>query len=191
MRWYEKLYVGEKAKKHRYETIQAVRNGRPMGFYVLTPAAGERNLLDIYPALTLKLPYYEKQDLLIVGIAADFEDAAAKAMKNGYAVYYAADARVIHSHNYTASQQFHRNFDLAISQADNPDVFSGIRSEGEGIRMVKDTARWLVKTGHAYLVPKLVVDSGFKYLGYLAGKRYKKLPRKLAVKLSMNRNYWK
>ena len=66
MRWYEKLYVGEKAKKHRYETIQAVRNGRPMGFYVLTPAAGERNLLDIYPALTLKLPYYEKQDLLIV-----------------------------------------------------------------------------------------------------------------------------
>ena len=46
------------------------------GFYVLTPAAGERNLLDIYPALTLKLPYYEKQDLLIVGIAADFEDAA-------------------------------------------------------------------------------------------------------------------
>ncbi len=27
---------------------------------------------------------------------------AAKAMKNGYAVYYAADARVIHSHNYTA-----------------------------------------------------------------------------------------
>ena len=49
MRWYEKLYVGEKAKKHRYETIQAVRNGRPMGFYVLTPAAGERNLLDIYP----------------------------------------------------------------------------------------------------------------------------------------------
>ena len=39
MRWYEKLYVGEQAKKHRYETIQAVRNGRPMGFYVLTPAA--------------------------------------------------------------------------------------------------------------------------------------------------------
>ena len=38
MRWYEKLYVGEKVKKHRYETIQAVRNGRPMGFYVLTPA---------------------------------------------------------------------------------------------------------------------------------------------------------
>lgn len=116
---------------------------------------------------------------------------AAKAMKNGYAVCYAADARVIHSHNYTAVEQFHRNFDLAVSQADHPDVFSGIRSEGEGIRMVKDTVRWLVKTGHAYLVPKLVVDSGFKYMGYLAGKRYQKLPKALVVKLSMNRNYWK
>ena len=61
MRWYERLYVGEKAKKHRYETIQAVRNGQAFGFYVLTPAAGDRNLLDIYPALTLKLPYYQKQ----------------------------------------------------------------------------------------------------------------------------------
>ena len=76
MRWYERLYVGEKAKKHRYETIQAVRNGQAFGFYVLTPAAGDRNLLDIYPALTLKLPYYQKQDLLIVGIAEDFEDAS-------------------------------------------------------------------------------------------------------------------
>ena len=55
MRWYEKLYVGEKVKKHRYETIQAVRNGRPMGFYVLTPAAGERNLLDIYPDIKASL----------------------------------------------------------------------------------------------------------------------------------------
>ena len=76
MRWYEKLYVGEKAKKHRYETIQAVRNGQAFGYYVLTPAAGGKNLLDIYPALTLKLPYYQKKDLMIIGIADDFEDAS-------------------------------------------------------------------------------------------------------------------
>ena len=25
MRWYDRLYVGEKAKKHRYEIIQAIR----------------------------------------------------------------------------------------------------------------------------------------------------------------------
>ena len=101
---------------------------------------------------------------------------AAKAMKNGYAVYYAdaSDPSIT-----SASQQFPRNFDLAISRADNPDVFSGIRSEGEGIRMVKDTARWLIKTGHAYLVPKLVVDS-VQVSGVSCRKRYK-LPRKLVV----------
>lgn len=77
MRWYDRLYVGEKAKKDRYSIIQAVREGRSMGYYVLTPAAGGRNLLDIYPALTLMQPYYKERDLLIVGVAADYEDAAA------------------------------------------------------------------------------------------------------------------
>ena len=72
----ETRYVGEKAKKRRIGTFLAVRNGRLMWFDVLPVAAGDRNRLDIYPALTLKLPYYEKQDLLIVGIAADFEDAS-------------------------------------------------------------------------------------------------------------------
>lgn len=37
---------------------------------------------------------------------------AAKAVEAGYAIAYAADARVVHSHNYTNGQQFHRNFDL-------------------------------------------------------------------------------
>lgn len=76
MRWYDRLYVGEKAKKNRYSVIQAVRNGNPTGYYVLTPASGGNNLLDIYPALTLMQPYYKQQELLIVGVAADYEDAA-------------------------------------------------------------------------------------------------------------------
>lgn len=116
---------------------------------------------------------------------------AAKAMENGYAVCYAAEAQVVHSHNYTAMEQFHRNFDLAVSQADHPEVFSGIRSEGEGIRLVKQTAGYLVKSGHAYLLPKLVWDSGFKYLGYLTGKWYRSLPRGLVNWCTMNKNYWK
>jgi len=75
MRWYDRLYVGEKAKKDRYGIIQAVRNQKLSGYYVLTPPSNERNLLDIYPALTLHQPYYEEKDLLVVGVAADYEDA--------------------------------------------------------------------------------------------------------------------
>ena len=76
MRWYERLYVGEKAKKDRYSIIQAVRGGKYTGYYILTPPSNERNLLDIFPAITLQQPYYKERDLLILGIAADERDAA-------------------------------------------------------------------------------------------------------------------
>ena len=76
MRWYERLYVGEKAKKNRFSILQAVREEKSSGYYILTPASNPKNLLDIYPALTLKQPYYKQQDLLIVGVAADYQDAA-------------------------------------------------------------------------------------------------------------------
>ena len=116
---------------------------------------------------------------------------AGHAVQEGYQIAYAADAQVIHSHNYTAMEQLHRNFDLAVSQADHPEVFAGVRSEGEGIRLVKQTAVWLVKTGRFWLVPDLVLKSGFKYAGYLLGKNYRKLPRPMVLWLTMNRAYWK
>ena len=72
---------------------------------------------------------------------------AGELIQKGYGVAYAAEAKVVHSHNYSAIQQFHRNFDLAVSQADHPEVFAGIRSEGEGIRLVKKTAGWLCRQG--------------------------------------------
>ena len=58
---------------------------------------------------------------------------AGELIQKGYGVAYAAEAKVVHSHNYSAIQQFHRNFDLAVSQADHPEVFAGIRSEGKEI----------------------------------------------------------
>lgn len=76
MRWYEKLYVGERAKKHRFSMIQSIRDGQAFGEYILTPASNEKNILDLYPAYALRQPYYKEQDLLILGIAADYLDAA-------------------------------------------------------------------------------------------------------------------
>lgn len=112
-------------------------------------------------------------------------------LQDDYAVAYAAGARVIHSHNYNCKQQFKRNFDLAVSQADHPELFGCVRSESEGIRLVKSTARFLIRRGKPWLVPGLVVKSGFKFLGYRAGKCYRLLPKWLILKLTMNREYWK
>ena len=76
MRFYERLYFGDKAKKNRFSILQAVREEKTSGYYVLTPASNEKNLLDMYSASALNQPYYKQQDFLIVGVAADYEDAA-------------------------------------------------------------------------------------------------------------------
>ncbi len=109
----------------------------------------------------------------------------------GDRVAYAAQAQVIHSHNYTGRQQFHRNFDLAVSQAQHLDVFGRVSSEGEGIRLVKETAAFLLRQGKPFQVFRLVYQSGCKYIGYFLGKRYQKLPRWLILRCTASRNYWK
>ena len=116
---------------------------------------------------------------------------AGKRIYAGDKVAYVAEAKVIHSHNYTGRQQFHRNFDLAVSQAQHPEVFEGVPSEGEGIRMVKGTAKYLVRNGYPWKVFMLVYQSGCKYIGYFLGKRYEKLPMWLILKCTSSRKYWK
>ena len=111
--------------------------------------------------------------------------------KKGYAIVYAADARVYHSHNYTCMQQFHRNFDLGVSQAEHPEVFEGVPSEGEGIRLVKKSMAYLVRTGHIWMIPGLFFQSAAKYAGYFLGKRYRKLPENLILACTMSPDYWK
>lgn len=115
---------------------------------------------------------------------------AAAVIKAGYGIAYAAEAEVIHSHNLSGKEQFHRNFDLAVSQADHPEVFEGLRSEGEGIRLVKKTASYLITCGKFWLLPVLLYGSGCKYIGYWLGKRYRKLPKKAVMRFTMNPGYW-
>ena len=116
---------------------------------------------------------------------------AAKVIKNGYAVAYCAEAQVVHSHNYTLKEQFSRNFDLGVSQTQHPEVFLEVKSESEGIRMVKKTAGYLFKNGHWYELPYFLLSVAAKYLGYRKGRNYLKLSAKRILKYTMNREYWK
>ena len=116
---------------------------------------------------------------------------ASKLIEDGKAVAYQADARVWHWHDYKAMQQLHRNFDLAVSQAQHPEVFEGVPSEGEGIRMVKATAKYLIRSGQPLKIWNLVYQSGCKYIGYFLGKRYEKLPKWVVLKCTSSIKYWK
>ncbi len=115
---------------------------------------------------------------------------AAKAIEAGYGIAYTAEARVYHSHNYTNREQFHRNFDLGVSQAEHPEVFAAYPSESEGVRFVRKMIKHLTEVGLKRQIPHVIVQSGFKYLGYLSGKHYRSLPKKVALKLSGSREYW-
>lgn len=116
---------------------------------------------------------------------------AAKAVEQGYLIEYAADAKVIHSHNYSVRQQFRRNFDLAVSQADHPEIFARVSSEAEGMRLVKSTMKYLCRIGKPYLIWNLGWQCVGKYAGYYLGKRYKKLGRRRILKCTMSPEYWK
>ena len=109
----------------------------------------------------------------------------------GYGIAYAAEAKVIHSHNYNCMQQFHRNFDLGVSQAEHPEIFEGVPSEGEGMRLVKKTLAYLIHSGRIWLIPGFALQCAGKYAGYLAGKKFRKLPKKFILWCTMSPNYWK
>lgn len=115
---------------------------------------------------------------------------ARKMINDGYLIAYEAEAVVKHSHNYSGLMQFKRNFDLGVSHADNPETFGDVRSEGEGIKLVKETAKFLCSKFMPWLVIKLVYHSGCKYIGYRLGKKYKSLPKKIVYLCTMNKQYF-
>lgn len=115
---------------------------------------------------------------------------AAKAVQAGYKVYYASKALIRHSHNYSNMQYFHRNFDLGVSHREHAEIFDAVKSEDEGVKLVLDTMKYLIKKNKWCMIPKLIISSSFKYMGYKLGKRYDKLPKGTVLKCTMSKRYW-
>ena len=109
----------------------------------------------------------------------------------GYKIAYNAEAKVLHSHNYSYLQQFSRNFDLGVSHKEYAEFFNSVSSESEGMKLVKQTLRYLLDHKQYLLIPDLIMNAGFKYLGYLMGVNYRKLPQGLVEHFSMNKGYWR
>lgn len=116
---------------------------------------------------------------------------ASAAVHAGYSVSYKADARVIHSHNYTWRQQLRRNFDLGVSQTDYSEAFAGVHSEAEGKKLVSAAWKYLQKKGKLYRFPGFCVQCAFRYAGFLMGKNYRRLPKGWVLAITTNKEYWK
>lgn len=108
---------------------------------------------------------------------------ARKLINDGKRIAYQADAKVYHSHRYTGAEQFRRNFQNGVSHADHPETFGDVKASGEGMRLVKKTAEFLLKRGLVFMLIPLFWQSACKYAGYTLGERYDKLPVKLKERL--------
>ena len=116
---------------------------------------------------------------------------ASKVIQNGYAVYYAAEAKVIHSHSYTCMQQFRRNFDLGVSQKQYREVFEHISSEKEGAGFAKKTIVTLCRRGHIGKAVYFAWQCAFRLAGYKLGKNYDRLSDGMISFCTMSPGYWK
>jgi len=115
---------------------------------------------------------------------------AARSIMADYGVAYAADARVVHSHDYTLVQQFRRYFDNGVSMCGNDTVYawSGVGRSGGG--MVLAVSRELIRMRRMRYIPWLIAESAAKFVGYQLGKRHRMLPASICRRFTMHRGIW-
>lgn len=80
---------------------------------------------------------------------------------------------------------------MAVSQAQHPEVFSGVSSEKEGMRLVRTVAGTLVRQRRVMEMIPFFFQCAAKYAGYAFGKHYDSLPEKVLMLCTDNQSFWK
>jgi rhamnosyltransferase len=169
-------YGPETLKK---DTAEAPRIGTNVFFCSNSFAAYRRSTL-------LELGGFRRD--LILGEDMEF---AARAISAGYANVYCATASVFHSHNYTVLQTLERYFDLGVFDSTNSWMRSQFGSHSsQGLRFIASELSYLLKRAPLH-VPKAILQTIAKFLGYRLGLLEAALPLPLKRKLSMQPSYWK
>ena len=121
------------------------------------------------------------------------EDAyvAARLLLAGWAVRYAADAQVRHSHDYPLLQEFRRYFDIGVFYGREAWIGQAFgRAGGEGRRFVQAELAALRQAGAWPRVPEVLLRNALKLLGYRLGHLERHLPRRLKHRISLFPGYW-
>ena len=116
---------------------------------------------------------------------------AAKLLKAGYKIAYAADACVYHSHDYSLWQEMKRYFDMGVFHAREPWIRQqfGI-AESEGLKFVISEIKYLSR--HAFWrIPEGMLRTLFRYTGFRLGLKEKSIPLCIKRVFAMNKGYFK
>ncbi|GGJ35357.1 glycosyltransferase family 2 protein [Deinococcus roseus] len=115
---------------------------------------------------------------------------ASRILHSGGTIKYVAEAKVLHSHDYTLQQQFRRNFDVGVFFHDSSALLPGAGVGKEGVRFVLAQIQHVVQQGRPLLAFKVVTESAVKYLAFQLGKRHPLIPLNLKRKFSMHSYHW-
>ncbi|MET1080084.1 MAG: glycosyltransferase family 2 protein, partial [Pseudomonas sp.] len=121
------------------------------------------------------------------------EDAyvAARLLLAGWAVRYAADAQVHHSHDYPLLAEFRRYFDIGVFYGREAWIGQAFgRAGGEGRRFVQAEVAALRQAGAWSRLPEVLLRNALKLLGYRLGHLERHLPRRLKRRISLYPGYW-
>ena len=96
--------------------------------------------------------------------------AAARLLRAGFSVAYAADACVLHSHNLTPRDQYCRNRAVGRFLTRHSGELETTSEVSEGINMVKSVAAQLVREGHFLELLAFGVDCAVRLAGNRTGR---------------------
>ncbi len=96
---------------------------------------------------------------------------AAKTLRNGYKVAYAADAQVFHSHNLTLKEQYQRNRIQGYEIERHRDLLGNVSQVPEGWRLVRYMSAQLLKEGRLVSFAHFGLDCCARFMGSRIGRR--------------------
>jgi rhamnosyltransferase len=146
------------------------------------PETSQLKGLDSLPELGIKTFFFSnvcsatrRKEFEAVGGFPDdvimFEDMlfAARLLEEGYKIYYAADAKVVHSHNYGLRRYFRRYADAGATFKRHPWFLRYSKGSSEGFSFIRGEINYLVKIREYRWIPYAILEAMFKYSGYRLG----------------------
>lgn len=143
------------------------------------------------------LAAYRHSALLAIGgfpksvLTAEDAYVAAKLLQYGFAIHYAAEATIFHSHNFNLREEFHRYFSVGVFHKHEQWIIDAFKSATkEGMRFVKSEIRFLWQTGNVHLLPKAILSTIVKYAAYQLGRHEYLIPFMIKKRWGINKSYW-
>jgi rhamnosyltransferase len=111
---------------------------------------------------------------------------SARMLMKGYRLAYIAEAKVYHSHNYSAMQEFRRYFDLGVFFQRERWLLSVFgKPDNEGLKSVFSELAFLRSHGFLGLIPASVIRATARFIGYRLGLLHHLLPERVVRGISM------